>query len=70
MSEATTEFKLRWFESERAGDLALVTIDNGADYTVPTTFGAAALESLERCLDAVEAGSAAGVMFTGKPFIT
>jgi 3-hydroxyacyl-CoA dehydrogenase/enoyl-CoA hydratase/carnithine racemase len=69
VSTAVTEFKLQWFDSERAGQLALVTIDNGADYNVPTTFGASALDSLERCLDAIESRSAAGVMFTGKPFI-
>jgi hypothetical protein len=41
-----TEFKL-----QRAGDLALVTVDNGEDWTKPTTLGAAALESLARLLD-------------------
>ncbi len=69
MSDPITEFKLQWVDSARAGRLALVTIDNGADYTKPTTFGAAALDSLERCLDTLEASDVAGVMFTGKPFI-
>ncbi len=69
MSEALTEFKLQWFESPRAGRLAIVTIDNGADYTRPTTFGAHALDSLERGLDALEGSEVRGVLFTGKPFI-
>lgn len=69
MSEAITDFKLQWIESRRAGRLALVTIDNGADYTKPTTFGAAALDNLERTLDAVSGSDARGLMLTGKPFI-
>ena len=47
MSE--TEFKLR-----RVGDLALVTIDNGEDWTKPSTFGRHALESLARTLDELD----------------
>ena len=35
---AETRFKL-----QRAGDVALVTIDNGEDHTKPSTFGRAAL---------------------------
>ena len=59
-----TEFKLR-----RAGDLALVTIDNGADWTKPTTIGRVALESLERVLDEVEAQDWEALVVTGKPFV-
>ena len=42
-----TEFKLNRVETER-GPLALVTIDNGEDWTKPCTFGREALESLGR----------------------
>ena len=59
-----TEFKL-----QRVGEIALVTIDNGEDHTKPTTFGRAALESLERTLDELESGEWAGLVLTGKPFV-
>src|ERR687892_1842983 len=59
-----TEFKL-----QRAGDLALVTVDNGEDWTKPTTLGAAALESLARLLEELERGDWAGLVLTGKPFV-
>lgn len=62
MSE--TEFKLR-----RVGDLALVTIDNGEDWTKPSTFGRHALESLGRTLDELEAQEWAGLVLTGKPYV-
>jgi 3-hydroxyacyl-CoA dehydrogenase/enoyl-CoA hydratase/carnithine racemase len=58
-----TEFKLA-----RAGDVALVTIDNGEDWTKPTFFGEAALESLDRTLTELEAGDFAAAVITGKPF--
>ena len=62
MSE--TEFKLnRW------NDVALVTIDNGEDWTKPTVLGRSALESLERCLDAVESQQWRALVVTGKPFV-
>jgi 3-hydroxyacyl-CoA dehydrogenase/enoyl-CoA hydratase/carnithine racemase len=59
-----TEFKLA-----RAGDVALVTIDNGEDHTKPTFFGRAALASLERALDELERGDYAALVLTGKPFV-
>jgi 3-hydroxyacyl-CoA dehydrogenase/enoyl-CoA hydratase/carnithine racemase len=59
-----TQFKLR-----RWNDVALVTIDNGEDWTKPTTFGRAALESLARCLDAVEKSQWRALVVTGKPFV-
>jgi 3-hydroxyacyl-CoA dehydrogenase/enoyl-CoA hydratase/carnithine racemase len=59
-----TEFKLR-----RVGDLALVTIDNGEDWTKPTTIGRSALESLARVLDESESQDWAGLVVTGKPFV-
>ncbi|HSC74144.1 MAG TPA: 3-hydroxyacyl-CoA dehydrogenase NAD-binding domain-containing protein [Gaiellaceae bacterium] len=58
-----TEFKLA-----RAGDVALVTIDNGEDWTKPTFFGEAALRSLERALDELERGDYSAAVITGKPF--
>jgi 3-hydroxyacyl-CoA dehydrogenase/enoyl-CoA hydratase/carnithine racemase len=63
-----TEFKLASVETE-TGTLALVTIDNGEDYTKPTVFGRAALESLTRLLDELENGDWAGMVLTGKPFV-
>jgi 3-hydroxyacyl-CoA dehydrogenase/enoyl-CoA hydratase/carnithine racemase len=58
-----TEFKVT-----RAGDLALVTIDNGEDWQKPTFFGEAALGSLESALDELERGDFAAAVVTGKPF--
>ena len=58
-----TEFKLA-----RAGDVALLTIDNGEDWTKPTFFGEAALASLSRALTELETGTFAAAVITGKPF--
>jgi 3-hydroxyacyl-CoA dehydrogenase/enoyl-CoA hydratase/carnithine racemase len=58
-----TEFKLT-----RVGDVALVTIDNGEDWTKPTFFGEAALESCERALNELESGDYGAAVITGKPF--
>jgi 3-hydroxyacyl-CoA dehydrogenase/enoyl-CoA hydratase/carnithine racemase len=58
-----TEFKVA-----RAGDLALVTIDNGEDWQKPTFFGEAALRSLAAALDELERGDFAAAVVTGKPF--
>jgi 3-hydroxyacyl-CoA dehydrogenase/enoyl-CoA hydratase/carnithine racemase len=58
-----TEFKLA-----RAGDVALVTIDNGEDWTKPTFFGEQALASLERLLGELESGDFSAAVITGKPF--
>jgi 3-hydroxyacyl-CoA dehydrogenase/enoyl-CoA hydratase/carnithine racemase len=58
-----TEFKV-----VRVGDVALVTIDNGEDWTKPTFFGEAALASLERALTELEAGDFRAAVITGKPF--
>jgi enoyl-CoA hydratase/carnithine racemase len=59
-----TEFKLT-----RAGDVALVTIDNGEDWTKPTFFGQEALESLDRLLGELEGGDFRAAVITGKPFV-
>ncbi|MDH3520697.1 MAG: 3-hydroxyacyl-CoA dehydrogenase NAD-binding domain-containing protein [Myxococcales bacterium] len=69
MSEDPTRFHVRYSDSPKAGRLALVTLDNGADYRKPTTFDDAALGDLERALDEIEKQDARGVLFTGKPFI-
>jgi 3-hydroxyacyl-CoA dehydrogenase/enoyl-CoA hydratase/carnithine racemase len=58
-----TEFKLT-----RAGDVALVTIDNGEDWTKPTFFGEQALESLDGLLEKLEHGDFSAAVITGKPF--
>ena len=63
-----TELKLARVESEQ-GPIALVTIDNGEDYTKPTSLGRSALESLARLLDDLEAGDWKGMLLTGKPFV-
>jgi len=60
---ADTQFKL-----QRAGDLAIVTIDNGEDWTKPTVFGRAAMLSLAETLDELEQGDFAALVLTGKPF--
>ena len=60
---ADTEFKVA-----RAGDLALVTIDNGEDWQKPTFFGEAALRSLDAALEELERGDFAAAVLTGKPF--
>jgi 3-hydroxyacyl-CoA dehydrogenase/enoyl-CoA hydratase/carnithine racemase len=56
------------FKHARVGDVALVTIDNGEDWTKPTFFGEDALRSLERALDELESGGYRAAVFTGKPF--
>src|SRR6266508_6775387 len=58
-----TEFKLT-----HAGDVALVTIDNGEDWTKPTFFGEAALASLDRLLGELERADFRAAVITGKPF--
>jgi 3-hydroxyacyl-CoA dehydrogenase/enoyl-CoA hydratase/carnithine racemase len=63
-----TELKLARVETE-SGPVALLTIDNGEDYTKPTSLGRAALESLSRVLDELERGEWAGMVVTGKPFV-
>jgi 3-hydroxyacyl-CoA dehydrogenase/enoyl-CoA hydratase/carnithine racemase len=61
---ADTAFKLA-----RAGDVALLTIDNGEDHTKPTFLGRAALASLERALAELERADSAALVLTGKPFV-
>jgi 3-hydroxyacyl-CoA dehydrogenase/enoyl-CoA hydratase/carnithine racemase len=61
---ADTVFKLN-----RAGSVALVTIDNGEDYRVPTTLGRSAFASAVAVLDELERGDWSAAVFTGKPFV-
>jgi 3-hydroxyacyl-CoA dehydrogenase/enoyl-CoA hydratase/carnithine racemase len=63
-----TEFKLARVEAER-GPIALLTIDNGEDYTKPTSLGRSALASLTRVLDELESGEWSRLVVTGKPFV-
>ena len=57
------------FHLNRAGDVALVTIDNGEDYRKPTTLGRSAFESAVAVLDELERGDWTAAVFTGKPFV-
>jgi 3-hydroxyacyl-CoA dehydrogenase/enoyl-CoA hydratase/carnithine racemase len=57
------------FKLNRAGSIALVTIDNGEDHTKPTTLGRSAFESAVQVLDELERGDWTAAVFTGKPFI-
>ena len=68
MASPPTEFKLQRVETS-AGPVALVTMDNGADWQKPNTFGEAALRSLEQALGELEDGDWRGLLLTGKPFV-
>jgi 3-hydroxyacyl-CoA dehydrogenase/enoyl-CoA hydratase/carnithine racemase len=61
---ADTVFKLN-----RTGSVALVTIDNGEDYRVPTTLGRSAFESAVTVIEELERGDWHAAVFTGKPFV-
>jgi 3-hydroxyacyl-CoA dehydrogenase/enoyl-CoA hydratase/carnithine racemase len=54
-----------------AGELALITLDNGQDHTRPSTFGPGGIASLDAALDEIAAHSPApaAIAVTGKPFI-
>jgi enoyl-CoA hydratase/carnithine racemase len=67
--EIITEFKVTYADS-RAGRVAVVTMDNGHDYTKPNTFGEGALHSLNAALDELSGQSdVKGLLLTGKQFI-
>ena len=51
------------------GELALITLDNGADHNRPNTFGAASLQSLSQAIDNAQSSNAVAIAVTGKPFI-
>ncbi len=53
-----------------AGDVALVTLDNGFDHTKPNTFGEGGLRALDAALDEVFARPGlSAIAVTGKPFV-
>ncbi|MGY1829686.1 3-hydroxyacyl-CoA dehydrogenase NAD-binding domain-containing protein [Geodermatophilus sp. SYSU D01180] len=54
-----------------AGEIALVTLDNGHDHTRPSTFGPGGLASLDAALDEIAAHTPApaAIAVTGKPFV-
>jgi len=51
------------------GELALITLDNGADHTRPNTFGPASLNALASAIDQAKKTDAVAIAVTGKPFI-
>jgi 3-hydroxyacyl-CoA dehydrogenase/enoyl-CoA hydratase/carnithine racemase len=57
------------FKLNRAGSVALVTIDNGEDYRTPTTLGRSAFDSAVAVIDELERGDWTAAVFTGKPFV-
>jgi len=68
MADATTRFHLQRVVT-RVGPVALVTIDNGADWQKPSTFGREALESLGEVLDRLRTRDWRGLLLTGKPLV-
>jgi 3-hydroxyacyl-CoA dehydrogenase/enoyl-CoA hydratase/carnithine racemase len=66
--ELITEFKVTYYQHPKAGKLAIVTMDNGADYKKPNTFGAGALASLDSAMDNLDK-DIKGLLLTGKTFI-
>ena len=68
MADAVTQFHLQKIAT-RIGPLALVTIDNGVDWTKPNTFGREALESLEAVLGRLRTRDWQALVLTGKPFV-
>jgi hypothetical protein len=62
----------RWrrseFKASRAGDVALVTIDNGEDYTKPTFFGRTRSSRWSGCCRSSRTELRA-LVITGKPFV-
>ncbi|TFV85907.1 3-hydroxyacyl-CoA dehydrogenase [Blastococcus sp. CT_GayMR20] len=70
--EVVTLAKVRYLRVPGlAGELALITIDNGHDHTRPSTFGPGGIASLDAALDEIEGHSPApaAIAVTGKPFI-
>lgn len=71
--EVVTESYVRDVALPSGGTLALITLDNGRDYTRPNTLGPRTLQHLGEVLDALASRAAAGeiqaVAVTGKQFI-
>jgi enoyl-CoA hydratase/carnithine racemase len=63
-----TRFHLQKLHT-RVGSVALVTIDNGADWRKPSTFGPDALESLAEVLGRLRTRDWRGLVLTGKPLV-
>lgn len=69
MEKLETQFYVRFYDSP-AGKIALLTMDNGADYKKPNTFSEKSLKSLNSVLDDLEKDKdIKGLMLTGKPYI-
>ena len=66
--DPVTRFHLKRLDT-RVGPIALVTIDNGADWRKPNTFGEAALRSLAGVLDRLRTRDWRGLLVTGKPLV-
>ena len=69
--EVVTQAPVRYVDLPAAGDVALITLDNGQDHTKPNTFGPQGLAELNAALDAVAARepTVVAIGVTGKPFI-
>jgi len=65
---AVTRFHLQKLHTH-VGPIALVTIDNGADWRKPNTFGADALASLSEVLGSMRTRDWRGLVLTGKPLV-
>jgi 3-hydroxyacyl-CoA dehydrogenase/enoyl-CoA hydratase/carnithine racemase len=63
-----TQFHLQRLHT-RVGPVALVTIDNGADWRKPSSFGPEALESLAGALGRLRTRDWRGLVLTGKPLV-
>jgi len=71
-NEVVTSAKVRFLQHPGlAGEIALITLDNGHDHTRPSTFGPGGLASLDAALDEIAAHTPApaAIAVTGKPFI-
>jgi 3-hydroxyacyl-CoA dehydrogenase/enoyl-CoA hydratase/carnithine racemase len=68
VADPVTQFKLQRADT-RVGPVAIVTIDNGADWEKPNTFGRAAFESLAETLGRLRTRDWRGLLLTGKPFV-
>ena len=66
--DPVTQFHLQRLDT-RVGPVALVTIDNGADWRKPSTFGPEALASLSDVLDRLAEPEWRGLVLTGKPLV-
>jgi 3-hydroxyacyl-CoA dehydrogenase/enoyl-CoA hydratase/carnithine racemase len=68
VADPATRFHLRSVAT-RVGPVAVLTIDNGSDYTQPTVFGRQTLTSLLEQLEQLERGDWRGLLLTGKPYV-